>query len=149
MLMVCEGFRIGVVTGHIPLKEVAEKLTKEKIIDKIAQIEMSLKRDFNIVKPRIAVLGLNPHAGEKSMIGDDEEKVILPAINQAKQAGSLVFGPYAADGFFGSSNYKNFDAVLAMYHDQGLIPFKALSFGRGVNYTAGLPIVRTSPDHGT
>ena len=149
MLMVCEGFRIGVVTGHIPLKDVPEALTKDKIVHKIEQIEMALKRDFKIVKPKIAVLGLNPHAGEKSMIGEEEEKVIIPAINQVKQSGSLVFGPYPSDGFFGSANYKDFDAVLAMYHDQGLIPFKALSFGRGVNYTAGLPIVRTSPDHGT
>lgn len=149
MLMVSEDLRVGVVTGHIPLKEVSKTITKEKIVDKIDQINASLLKDFGIPNGKIAVLGLNPHAGEKGLLGDEEDKVIIPAIKEASKSGAHVYGPYPADGFFGSSSYKKFDAILAMYHDQGLIPFKAMTFGFGVNYTAGLPIVRTSPDHGT
>lgn len=149
MFMVSDDLRVGVVTGHIPLNDVAKSLTKEDIVQKAQMMHDSLQKDFGIRKPKIAVLGLNPHAGEKGMLGSEEEEVISPAISQLKGEGLMAFGPYPADGFFGSSNYKNFDGVLAMYHDQGLIPFKALSFGNGVNYTAGLPIVRTSPDHGT
>lgn len=149
MLMVSEDLRVGVVTGHIPLQDVAKTVTKEKIIDKIDQINASLLKDFGIPNGKIAVLGLNPHAGEKGLLGDEEDKVIIPAIKEASKNGAQVHGPYPADGFFGSSSYKKFDAILAMYHDQGLIPFKAMTFGFGVNFTAGLPIVRTSPDHGT
>ncbi len=149
MFMVSDDLRVGVVTGHIPVKDVAANLSREKIGDRITQMHNSLEKDFGIPKPKIAVLGLNPHAGEKGMMGDEEDKIIIPAIKNAKNNGQMVYGPYPADGFFGSSNFKQFDAILAMYHDQGLIPFKALTFNRGVNYTAGLPIVRTSPDHGT
>ena len=149
MLMVSDNLRVGVVTGHIPLNEVAGQLSKEKIIDKVEQMEQTLIRDFMITKPRIAVLGLNPHAGEKGMLGEEDESIILPAVKNLQGKDKLVFGPYAADGFFGSGAFTQFDGILAMYHDQGLIPFKALSFNNGVNYTAGLPIVRTSPDHGT
>lgn len=149
MLMVHENLRVGVVTGHVPLKEVSEKLTTDSILSKLSLLHNSLLRDFMIVKPRIAVLGANPHAGEKGLLGDEEERHINPAIRKAKEDGQLLFGPYAADGFFGSGNFKNFDGILAMYHDQGLIPFKNMAAGAGVNYTAGLPIVRTSPAHGT
>lgn len=149
MLMVSEDLRVGVVTGHIPLEEVSKTITKEKIVDKIDQINASLLKDFGIPNGKIAVLGLNPHAGEKGLLGDEEDKIIIPAIKEASKNGVQVYGPYPADGFFGSATYKKFDAILAMYHDQGLIPFKAMTFGFGVNYTAGLPIVRTSPDHGT
>lgn len=149
MFMVSENLRVGVVTGHIPLQQVSEALKKDKIVKKIEQIIHSLERDFMIRKPKIAVLGLNPHAGEKGLLGTEEQEIITPAINAAKEKGHWVFGPYPADGFFGSGTYKQYDAVLAMYHDQGLAPFKSLSFGTGVNFTAGLPIVRTSPDHGT
>ena len=149
MLMVADTLRVAVVSGHEPLKDVAKNLTKEKIIDSITQLNDSLIKDFGINRPKIAVLGLNPHAGDKGIIGDEEKEIISPAIGEAKGKGILVFGPYSADGFFGSSVYTEFDGILAMYHDQGLIPFKSLSFGNGVNYTAGLPIVRTSPDHGT
>jgi 4-hydroxythreonine-4-phosphate dehydrogenase len=149
MLMVSDNLRVGVVTGHIPLSEVSKELTKEKIAEKIELMHNSLVRDFGVRKPKIAVLGLNPHAGERGLMGEEEGNIISPAIKKAKDNGMMVFGPYPADGLFGSSNFKNFDGILAMYHDQGLAPFKALSFGSGVNYTAGLPIVRTSPDHGT
>ncbi len=149
MLMVYEGLRVGVATNHIPLKDVPETLSKDLIVHKLQQLNASLVKDFGIRKPKIAVLGLNPHAGERGMLGEEEGNVIAPAIEKAKEADILAFGPYPADGFFGTSNFKNFDGILAMYHDQGLIPFKALSFDMGVNYTAGLPIVRTSPDHGT
>ena len=149
MLMVSEGLRVGVVTGHVPLKDVAEKLSTDTILSKLDLMHTSLLRDFLVIRPKIAVLGFNPHAGEQGLLGEEDEKHILPAIKEAKEAGMLVFGPYSADGFFGSGNFKNFDGVLAMYHDQGLIPFKTLTAGEGVNYTAGLPIVRTSPAHGT
>ena len=149
MLMVSDDLRIGVVTNHIPVSEVSSKITKDLIIQKAMLLHQSLKMDFGIEKPMIAILGLNPHAGDQGLIGKEEEEVIIPAIAALKNKGMLVGGPYAADGFFGSSNFKQVDGILAMYHDQGLVPFKTLSFGRGVNFTAGLPIVRTSPDHGT
>ncbi len=149
MLLVSENLRVGVVTGHIPLGDVPSNITTEKVFSKIKILNNSLKKDFSISKPKIAVLGLNPHAGDGGLIGKEELENILPAINKAKEKGILAFGPYPADGLFGSDNLKKFDAVLAMYHDQGLIPFKTLAFSTGVNYTAGLPIVRTSPDHGT
>ena len=149
MFLISDTLRVAVVTGHIPVTRVAAELTSEKIIKKIQVLNNTLIQDFSLRKPKIAVLGLNPHAGDNGVIGDEEQRVILPAINKAKDEGILVYGPYSADGFFGNGNYKNFDAVLAMYHDQGLIPFKTISFNSGVNYTAGLSIIRTSPDHGT
>jgi len=149
MLMVSDTLRIGVVTNHLPLKAVAEAVTKEKVLKKILILSETLKIDFNLDRPTIAVLGLNPHAGDEGAIGDEEEKIIRPAIEEAKAKGVMAFGPFPADGFFGSGQYNKFDGILAMYHDQGLVPFKAFSFGAGVNYTAGLSIVRTSPDHGT
>ncbi|MFD2521355.1 4-hydroxythreonine-4-phosphate dehydrogenase PdxA [Emticicia soli] len=149
MFMVSEDIKIGVVTGHLPLDQVKTKLTKELIIKKIEQIHTSLKRDFGIQKPKIAVLGLNPHAGENGLLGNEEKEIIQPALNEIKKKGTLVFGPFPADGFFGTASWKQYDAVLAMYHDQGLMPFKMLAFENGVNFTAGLPKVRTSPDHGT
>jgi 4-hydroxythreonine-4-phosphate dehydrogenase len=149
MMMVGQNLRVALATSHIPVKEVSENLSKEKIQSKLTVLEASLKKDFGIIRPRIAVLGLNPHAGENGKLGKEEEEIIIPVINQNFENGMLVFGPYPADGFFGSSQFNQFDGVLAMYHDQGLTGFKALTFDEGVNYTAGLPIVRTSPDHGT
>ncbi|MDP1744644.1 MAG: 4-hydroxythreonine-4-phosphate dehydrogenase PdxA [Bacteroidota bacterium] len=149
MFLVSDNLRVAVVTGHIPVTRVAQELTTEKIIKKIQVLNNSLIQDFSIRKPKIAVLGLNPHAGDNGVIGNEEQQIIIPAINKTKDEGMLVYGPYPADGFFGNGTYKNFDAVLAMYHDQGLIPFKTIAFNSGVNFTAGLPIVRTSPDHGT
>ena len=149
MFLVSNTLRVAVVTGHIPVTKVAQELTTEKIVKKLRALNQSLIQDFEIRKPKIAVLGLNPHAGDNGVIGDEEKNIILPAINQLKEEGMLVYGAYPADGFFGNEAYKNFDAVLAMYHDQGLIPFKTISFNSGVNFTAGLPVVRTSPDHGT
>ena len=149
MLLVHDGLRVGLATGHISLKEVAAKLTKERIMSKIQILNETLKIDFGIERPTIAVLGLNPHAGDEGVLGDEEERIIRPAIVELKKRGIIAMGPFAADGFFGAGQYKKFDGVLAMYHDQGLAPFKALSFSEGVNYTAGLPLVRTSPDHGT
>lgn len=149
MLMVSDDLRIGLVTNHLPVSEVAHVLTKELIVEKATIFYQSLQIDFGIEKPLLALLGLNPHAGDQGLIGTEEETVIKPAIAILKEKGMLVGGPYAADGFFGSSNFRQVDGILAMYHDQGLIPFKTLSFGQGVNFTAGLPIVRTSPDHGT
>ncbi len=149
MFLVSEDLRVGVVTGHIPIKEIPEKVTKEKIISKLSLMNESLKKDFWIQKPKIAVLGLNPHAGDNGLMGNEELEVIIPAIEEANAQGIFAFGPYSADGFFANKTYLKFDAVLAMYHDQGLIPFKQISFHNGVNYTAGLPVVRTSPDHGT
>lgn len=149
MLMLSEEMRMGVVTGHMPLKEVPEVLTKELIKDKLDIMISTLKIDFGIEKPLIGILGLNPHAGEEGNIGMEEENIIRPLIIESKKGGELVMGPFPADGFFGSGSYKKFDGILAMYHDQGLIPFKSLSFGHGVNYTAGLDWIRTSPDHGT
>jgi 4-hydroxythreonine-4-phosphate dehydrogenase len=149
MLMVKDSLRIGVVTGHLPLSKVPEAITKDLLIRKINIANQSLIRDFGISKPKIAVLGLNPHAGDHGVIGQEEMDVIEPAIKESWDNGILVFGAFPGDGFFGSSNYLKYDAILAMYHDQGLIPFKTLAFEGGVNYTAGLPIVRTSPAHGT
>lgn len=142
------GLRIAVATGHIPLKDVSSKISVDGISQKIMQLNESLVKDFGIRKPKIAVLGLNPHAGDNGAIGNEEKEIIIPAIEKTKING-LVFGPYSADGFFGNGTYKQFDGILAMYHDQGLIPFKTLAFEDGVNFTAGLSEVRTSPDHGT
>lgn len=149
MFLVSEDIRVGVVTGHIPVQEIPEKISVEKIVSKLALMSESLKKDFWIQKPRIAVLGLNPHAGDNGLIGKEELEIIIPAIAEANAQGIFAFGPYAADGFFAAHTYSQFDAVLAMYHDQGLIPFKQVAFHNGVNFTAGLPVVRTSPDHGT
>jgi 4-hydroxythreonine-4-phosphate dehydrogenase len=149
MFLISEDLRVGVVTGHIPVNDIAQKVTQEGILSKLKMMNESLKKDFWIRKPKIAVLGLNPHAGDNGLIGNEEIETIIPAIELAKASGILAMGPYAADGFFANGSYKKFDAVLAMYHDQGLIPFKQISFESGVNFTAGLNIVRTSPDHGT
>lgn len=149
MLMVSQFMKIGVVAGHVPIAELSEFITMERVLSKIRLLNQSLQKDFNIRKPRIAVLGLNPHAGDEGLLGDEEQKVIIPAIEEAKKHNTLVFGPFPADGFFGSGTYAKFDGILAMYHDQGLIPFKTISKDEGVNYTAGLPVVRTSPAHGT
>lgn len=149
MLLTGEDLRVGLVTGHVPLKKVSEQLSVEKIVEKLKTLKNCLQTDFAISKPRIAVLALNPHAGDGGLIGDEEQNIIAPAIEQAKKENILAFGPYAADGFFASRNHRKFDAVLAMYHDQGLIPFKYLQVEEGVNFTAGLPVIRTSPDHGT
>lgn len=149
MFMVSDELRVGVVTGHIPVKDIAQQVTEEKIVSKLKLMSQSLKQDFWIQKPKIAVLGLNPHAGDNGLIGSEDENIIIPAIKKAKDEGVFCFGPYAADGFFADSTYTKFDAVLAMYHDQGLIPFKHIAARGGVNFTAGLPFVRTSPDHGT
>lgn len=148
MLLYAMNFRVALVTEHLAVKSVAENITKQVILSKLNLLHTSLKRDFGIDKPRIAVLGLNPHAGDEGLIGTEEEQIIKPAIKEAKQ-NMMVFGPYSADAFFARRSYLQFDAVLAMYHDQGLIPFKTIAVGEGVNYTAGLPFVRTSPDHGT
>lgn len=149
MLMVSHTMRIGMITGHMPLREVSGAITQDLILQKIRIMNNSLVRDFGIRKPKIAVLGLNPHAGDKGVLGIEEETVIIPAIQKAFEMGMLAFGPYPADGFFGSSKFGEFDGILAMYHDQGLIPFKSMAFQSGVNFTAGLPVVRTSPAHGT
>ena len=149
MLMINDKLRVGLLTDHIPINGVAQYLTEALIFQKIKTIHNSLIQDFSIAKPKIAVLGLNPHSGDHGVIGKEEEEILKPALKKLFEQGYLVFGPYAADGFFGSGQFEKFDAVLAMYHDQGLIPFKTLAFGKGVNYTAGLHKVRTSPDHGT
>ncbi|MBN8664353.1 MAG: 4-hydroxythreonine-4-phosphate dehydrogenase PdxA [Chitinophagales bacterium] len=148
MLMTAPNMRVGLVTEHVPVAELGKHITKEAIISKLKIIHSSLQKDFGIDKPRIAVLGMNPHSGDEGLIGNEEESVIKPAIKESKQH-IMVFGPYSADAFFARGQHERFDAVLAMYHDQGLIPFKSLAIGEGVNYTAGLPVVRTSPDHGT
>lgn len=149
MLLVGEGLRVGCVTGHIPLKDVSAAITTDRIVAKARILHQSLLRDFAVLEPRIALLGLNPHAGDNGTLGSEDKERIAPAVRKLNEEGIRAMGPYAADGFFGNGSYKHFDGVLAMYHDQGLAPFKALSFGHGVNFTAGLPIVRTSPDHGT
>jgi 4-hydroxythreonine-4-phosphate dehydrogenase len=149
MMMVTEQLKVGLVTEHIPVREIPQYITKERVELKIRLLEFSLKKDFGISKPKIAVLGLNPHAGDEGLIGDEEKNVILPVIQDLKNKGKLIFGPFPADGFFGASNYTKYDGILAMYHDQGLVAFKTLAFENGVNFTAGLPVVRTSPDHGT
>jgi len=149
VMMLCAGdFRVALVTEHVSVNEIAKHITKENIISKLKIINQSLQKDFGIDKPRIAVLGLNPHAGDEGLIGNEEEMIIKPAIKEAKNNNLLVIGPYSADAFFARRSFEKFDAVLAMYHDQGLIPFKTLATGEGVNYTAGLPSIRTSPDHG-
>jgi 4-hydroxythreonine-4-phosphate dehydrogenase len=149
MLMVNELMRVGVLTSHVPLAKVHEYITRDTLLNKLRILNKSLLVDFAVTNPRIAVLGLNPHAGDEGLLGEEEEKEIIPAIRQAQEENILVFGPYPADGFFGAGTYRKVDAVLAMYHDQGLVPFKALTTEGGVNYTAGLPVVRTSPAHGT
>ena len=149
MLMVHDDLRVGLLTDHVPVNEVAKHLNEKLISSKIKTIIQTLKQDFEIEKPKVAVLGLNPHSGDNGVIGQEEEKIMKPALKKLFEAGNMVFGPFPADGFFGSAQYEKYDAVIATYHDQGLIPFKTLSFGNGVNYTAGLNKVRTSPDHGT
>jgi 4-hydroxythreonine-4-phosphate dehydrogenase len=149
MLLVKDNLRVAVVTGHIPITQVASTLSSEKILKKIQLLHKSLIQDFAVRRPKIAVLGLNPHASDNGLIGKEEQEIIIPAINKAKEENILAYGPYPADGFFGKGTFNEFDAVLAMYHDQGLIPFKTLAFSNGVNFTAGLPVIRTSPDHGT
>jgi len=149
MILACEDLRVALVTEHVPITQLEKYLTQEKIEQKIEVVYNALRNDFNVLKPRIAVLGLNPHAGDQGLLGDEEVKIIQPAIAKHFKQGKLVYGPYSADAFFGSGNFKNFDAVIAMYHDQGLIPFKTMAFMDGVNVTAGLSLVRTSPDHGS
>jgi 4-hydroxythreonine-4-phosphate dehydrogenase len=149
MMLVNDVMRVAVVTGHIPVERISKELTGKLILDKLIVLNASLKKDFSIVRPRIAVLGLNPHAGDDGVIGNEEKNVIIPALKEAEKLGIVAVGPYPADGFFGSGNFNKFDAVLAMYHDQGLIPFKTVSMDTGVNFTAGLSVIRTSPDHGT
>jgi 4-hydroxythreonine-4-phosphate dehydrogenase len=148
MFMVAENMRVALLTEHVAVKDIAAFVTRENILSKLHLVNQSLKKDFGIDKPRIAVLGLNPHAGDEGLIGKEEEEIIKPAIKDAKQRDIFCFGPYSPDAFFARAQYEKFDAVLAMYHDQGLIPFKSLAIGEGINYTAGLPGVRTSPDHG-
>jgi len=149
MFMVSEKLRVGLVTEHIPVKDVASAITKEKIEAKLKVMDASLRQDFGITKPKIAVLGLNPHAGDNGLLGDEEEQIIRPIVMDQKNKGKLVYGPFPADGFFAAGGHLKYDAILAMYHDQGLVPFKSIAFEDGVNFTAGLSIVRTSPDHGT
>lgn len=149
MLMISNSLRVGLLTDHVAVKDVVKNITDKLIEKKINTIHKSLIQDFGIIKPKIAVLGINPHTGDYGVIGTEDDTVLRPALDNIRKNGKLVFGPYAADSFFGSENYKNFDAIIASYHDQGLIPFKTLTFGSGVNYTAGLNRIRTSPDHGT
>lgn len=149
MLMVGSDLRVGLVTEHVPVKDIAQYITKERVELKIRLLELSLKNDFHITKPKIAVLGLNPHAGDEGLLGSEENEIIKPVIADLKAKGKIVMGPFPADGFFGTHQHTHYDAVLAMYHDQGLVAFKTLAFENGVNFTAGLPVVRTSPDHGT
>lgn len=149
MLMVSGDLRVGLLTDHIAVREVSDAINPQLIEKKVKLIKDSLVKDFGISKPKIAVLGINPHIGDQGVIGSEDDEVMIPTLAKIREKGTLVYGPYAADSFFGSGNYKNFDAILASYHDQGLIPFKTLSFGKGVNFTAGLSRIRTSPDHGT
>lgn len=149
MFMVSENIKVGLLTDHVPLKDISSHITPELIKRKIQTIKLALRQDFKIDIPKIAVLGINPHTGDNGVIGKEDDETIRPTLTEINEMGQYVFGPYAADSFFGTKNYKNFDAVIAAYHDQGLIPFKTLSFGDGVNYTAGLNYIRTSPDHGT
>ena len=149
MLMTSSDLKVGLVTGHIPINEVSKSITKEAIINKTTLLNKTLKKDFGITKPKIAILGLNPHAGDNGLLGKEENEIITPSIKELKEKGILAFGPFPADGFFGNFSFKAYDGVLAMYHDQGLTPFKTIAFEKGVNYTASLPIIRTSPDHGT
>lgn len=149
MVLCNDKLRVALVTTHLPISKISGAITREAILEKLSIFDKSLRRDFAIHSPRIAVLALNPHAGENGLLGAEEKDVIAPAVEEARKTGMLVFGPYAADGFFGSEAYEKFDGVLAMYHDQGLAPFKTIAMENGVNFTAGLPFVRTSPDHGT
>ncbi len=149
MLMVTNNLKVGLLTDHVPIKDIASHITPDLIEKKLSKLHSSLLQDFGIRKPKIAVLGINPHTGDNGVIGNEDDEILKPTLKKIRENGKLVFGPYAADSFFGSDNFKNFDAIMASYHDQGLIPFKTLSFGMGVNYTAGLNRVRTSPDHGT
>ena len=149
MLMVAENMRVGLLTEHVSIGDVAKNISKESIIKKINLLKNSLKKDFGIDKPKIAVLGLNPHAGDHGLVGKEEKEIILPAILDSRKSDCIVMGPYSADAFFARGTHEKFDAVLAMYHDQGLIPFKSLALGEGTNFTAGLSVIRTSPDHGT
>lgn len=149
MFMVSDGLKVGLLTDHVPVKDVPNHITKELILSKIETITKSLKQDFRVRKPKIAVLSINPHAGDNGVIGSEDDEILKPTLEELRNAGLLVYGPYAADSFFGNKNHLNFDAVIASYHDQGLVPFKTITFGEGVNYTAGLSRVRTSPDHGT
>jgi len=149
MMLIANSMRVALVTVHVPVKKISENIFVERIIEKLETINSSLKNDFGISKPSLAVLGLNPHAGENGAIGSEEKEIIIPAIKKAQEKGIHAAGPFTADGFFASNNYKNYDAILAMYHDQGLIPLKMVGFDEGVNFSAGLKIIRTSPDHGT
>lgn len=149
MFMVTDNLKVGLLTDHVPVKDVAQQITAKLVEEKVQAVYDSLVKDFRVNKPKIAVLGINPHAGDNGVIGDDDEKILKPTLQKIREKGKLVYGPYSADSFFGSKNYLNFDAIIASYHDQGLIPFKTITFGEGVNYTAGLSKVRTSPDHGT
>jgi 4-hydroxythreonine-4-phosphate dehydrogenase len=149
MLLVSDTLRVGLVTGHVPLREVAPLITRERVESKLKALEQTLRKDFGITKPKIAVLGLNPHAGDGGVIGDEDEKILKPLINDLKNQGKTIFGPQPPDGFFAAGNHTKYDGILAMYHDQGLIPFKSMAFDTGVNFTAGLSVIRTSPDHGT
>lgn len=149
MLLISDRLRVGLVTSHVPLREVAALITRERVASKLKTLEHSLRKDFGINKPKIAVLGLNPHAGDGGLIGDEEEKILKPLINELRNEGKVVTGPHSADGFFAAGMHSKYDGILAMYHDQGLIPFKTMAFDTGVNFTSGLPVIRTSPDHGT
>ena len=149
MFMVSNELRVGLLTDHVPLKDASSAITEDLINEKIGTVIKSLKQDFGIRKPKVAVLAINPHAGDNGVIGNEDDTILKPALEKIKLDGNLIYGPYSADSFFGSNTYKNFDAIIASYHDQGLIPFKTIAFGQGVNYTAGLDKVRTSPDHGT
>jgi len=149
MLMISDELKVGLLTDHVPVKEVSNNITPEVIQKKINTIYQTLIQDFGVIKPKIAVLGINPHTGDNGVIGKEDDEVLRPTLEDIRKTGKLVYGPYSADSFFGSGNYKNFDAIIASYHDQGLVPFKTLAFGKGVNYTAGLNRIRTSPDHGT
>ncbi|GAB5565238.1 MAG: 4-hydroxythreonine-4-phosphate dehydrogenase PdxA [Winogradskyella sp.] len=149
MFMVSEGLRVGLLTDHVPLKDASEHINEDLIREKLETVITSLKQDFRIRKPKVAVLAINPHAGDNGVIGEEDDTVLKPALEKIRAEGHLVYGPYSADSFFGSNTYKSFDAIIASYHDQGLIPFKTITFGQGVNFTAGLDKVRTSPDHGT
>lgn len=149
MFMVSEDIKVGLLTDHLPLREVSSAITSELIKNKVSTIHQSLIQDFNIQRPKIAILGLNPHSGDNGVIGQEEQEVIIPTIKELEEEGFIIYGPFSADAFFGNEQHKGFDAVIACYHDQGLIPFKTLSFGKGINYTAGLKQIRTSPDHGT
>ena len=149
MFMISDKIKIGLLTDHVPIAKVSSYINRDLIFKKVEIIDNSLRQDFGILAPKIALLGVNPHSGDNGVIGEEDDMILKPAIEKLKLSGKLIFGPFAADSFFGSENFKNFDAVLAAYHDQGLIPFKTLAFGSGVNFTAGLDMVRTSPDHGT